>query len=87
MLVVVAHQHRAGRERAFGLEPEHRRDALLIFERELIEVAFAQEVERVADAKKKVACLQNLAQLRGGDNRALNELFDRMDFVFDLGQP
>ena len=87
MLIVRAHQDGASGERALRLEAQHRRDALLIFEGELIEMPLAQEMQRVAHPEKKVARLQHLGQFRRGDNRALYQFLDRMDFVFYFRQP
>ncbi len=50
-------------------------------------MAPGQKMQRVAHPPQKIARLDHLGRLRLGDDGLLHQLFERMNFVFDLGEP
>ena len=87
VLVVGAHQRGTRSLSVLGLEAQHRLDPFLHLEGELIEVAPGQEMQRIAHPPEKVARFDHFGRFGLGDDGLLHQLFERMDFVFDLGQP
>src|ERR1700732_1971878 len=78
VLIVCAHQRRAGFNTVavVTLEAEHRSDLLLVFEGELVGMAAAQEMQRVAHPEEKILRLDHLVELALRDNGLLYEFLD-----------
>ena len=87
VLIVRAHQGGAGGLSLFGLEAENRLDPFLHLEGDLIEVAAGEEVQRVAHPPEKIARLDHFGRFRLRDDGFLHQLLERVDLVFDLGEP
>src|SRR6266436_5555828 len=74
VLIVRAHQRRASRDTVavavVTLETEHRGDLLLVFEGELVGMAAAEEMQRVANPEEKILRLDHLVEFALRDNRS-----------------